>query len=84
MMNNKVTDNYADTLDVRDAVYGVVTGNCSKGVFLELKNGQQAFSYFGGLACGSKVLCSVIRRASDNWRVLVSIDSVITEAFLAA
>ena len=30
------------------------------------------------------MLCSVIRRASDNWRVLVSIDSVITEAFLAA
>ena len=51
MMNNKVTDNYADTLDVRDAVYGVVTRNCSKGVFSELENGQQAFSYFVGLAC---------------------------------
>lgn len=54
MMNNKVTDNYADSLDVRDAVYGVVTGNCSKGVFLELENGQQAFSYFGVWRVGAK------------------------------
>jgi len=84
MVDNKVIGNCDNALDVRDAVYGVVTGNCSKGVFLELENGQQAFSYFGGLACGSEVLCSVIKRASDNLRVLVSIDSVITEAFLVA
>ena len=73
-----------DSLDIRDAVYGVVTGNCSKGLFLELENGQQAFSHFGGLAPGSEVLCSVIKKATEKWRVLVSIDSVLTEAIVAA
>ena len=87
MMDNVVRENctnYDDTLDIRDVVYGVVIGNCSKGVFLELENGQKAFSYFCGLPCGSKVLCSVIKRATANWRVLVSIDSVISETVWVA
>jgi len=70
--------------NIRDVVYGVVTGGCGKGLFLTLENGEEAFSYFGGLAPGSEVLCSVMKKANENLRVLVSIDSVLNAASAVA
>lgn len=70
--------------NIRDVVYGVVTGGCSKGLFLTLENGEEAFSYFGGLVPGSEVLCSVMKKANENLRVLVSIDSVLNAPSSAA
>ena len=73
-----------DNFDIRDVLYGVVIGGCGKGLFLTLENGQEAFSRFGGLAPGSEVLCSVIKKAGENGRALVSIDSVLKAASAVA
>lgn len=72
-----------DDYNVRDGVHAVVTGGCSKGLFLRLENGQEAFASFGGLVSGTEVLCTVLKKATERWRVLVSIDSVL-ERELAA
>lgn len=68
---------------VRDGVRAVVTGGCSKGLFLRLENGQEAFASFGGLVPGTEVLCTGLKKATERWRVLVAIDSVL-ERELAA
>ena len=70
--------------NLRDGVYGVVTGGCRSGLFLDLENGQKAFAHFGGLCPGTEVLCTVLKRATDTWRVLVAIDSVLEETAAAA
>lgn len=72
-----------DDYNVQDGVHAVVTGGCSKGLFLCLENGQEAFASFGGLVLGTEVLCTVLKKATERWRVLVSIDSVL-ERELAA
>lgn len=66
-----------------EMVCGVVTGGCRSGLFVELDNGQEAFAPFGGLYLGTKVLCTVLKNATDRWRVLVAIDSVLSEAAAA-
>ena len=71
-------------LNVRDNVYGVVTGGCTRGLFLTLENGQKAFSFFGGLRPGTEVLCTIVKKATDKLDTLVSIDSIIAEAELIA
>lgn len=80
MWSNEYQD---DEFHVRDGVYGVVTGGCRSGLFVELENGQEAFAPFGGLHPGTKVLCTVLKKATEKWRVLVAIDSVLTEAAAA-
>ncbi len=60
-----------------DGCYGEVTGRCSCGSFLTLDNGQEAFAYkFVSLLPGAKVLCTVLKLATEDRRMLVSIDSV--------
>lgn len=66
-----------EVLEPRDRCYGVVTGGCSKGVFLTLEDGQEAFAYFGTLPVGTWVFCNVRRLAAENRRMLVSIDGTI-------
>ena len=80
MWSNEYPD---EEFNVRDGVCGMVTGGCKSGLFLELENGQQAFAHFGGLHPGSKVLCTVLKKATDTWRVLVTVDSVLEEAAAA-
>lgn len=60
-----------------DGCYGTVIGRCFKGAFLELDDGEQAFAYkFANLFPGTKVLCTVLRQATEGRKMLVSIDSV--------
>lgn len=80
----KSIEKFDDNFDVRDVVYGVVTGGCGKGLYLTLENGKEAFAKFGGLAPGSEVLCSVIKKANENICILVSIDSVLNAASAVA
>ena len=61
-------------INIRDGVRGTVTGGCSKGIFLALEDGQEAFAHFGGLNPGTTVLCTVLKKATEKWKVLVSID----------
>ena len=44
---------------------------------------KEAFASFGGLVPGTEVLCTVLKKATERWRVLVAIDSVL-ERELAA
>ncbi len=80
----KSIEKFDDNFNVRDVVYGVVTGGCGKGLYLTLENGTEAFANFGGLAPGSEVLCSVIKKANGNLSVLVSIDSVLNAVSMVA
>lgn len=76
--------NYEDEdYNVRDGVRAVVTGGCSKGLFLVLDNGQEAFASFGGLSPGTEVLCTVLKKSTERRRVLVSIDSVLERELVA-
>lgn len=77
MWKNKYFD---DDFCVRDGVLGVVTGRCKTGVFLLLENGQEAFASFGWLNPGTEVLCTVFKKATERWRVLVVVDAVVKEA----
>ncbi len=70
---NKFLSDY----EIRDVVMGTVTGGCSSGLFLELENGESAFAHFGALSTGTKVLCSVLKKANEKFLLLASIDSVI-------
>lgn len=61
-----------------DGCYGTVVSRCFKGAYLELDNGEKAFAYkFANLFPGTKVLCTVLKQASENRKMLVSIDSVL-------
>lgn len=51
-----------DDYSVRDGVRAVVTGGCSKGLFLRLENGQEEFAYFGGFVPGTEFLCTVLKK----------------------
>lgn len=60
--------------EVMEGCYGKVIGRCQKGTFLELDNGQEAFAYkFVSLFPGTEVLCTVLKQAVDNKKMLVSI-----------
>lgn len=72
-----------ENFNVRDGVCAIVTGCCRTGLFLELENGQEAFASFGRLELGTKVFCSVLKKATEKWRVLVSIDGIYEKALTA-
>lgn len=68
-----------------DGCYGEVTGKCRAGAFLTLDNGQEAFAYkFASLLPGTKVLCTVLKQPTEEKKMLVSIDSVVSHVPLAA
>lgn len=82
MWNDKYE--YQDSLDLKDCLYGCVTSRCKKGVFLTLENGEDAFAYFGGLNPGDRALCTVLKKPTERWRALVTIDSVEKELMPSA
>ena len=66
--------------DVFDSAYGVVLDRCRKGVFIQLDSGERAFSYkFSNLRVGTKVLCTVLKKAKGPLFMLVDVDSVCDE-----
>lgn len=76
---------YTNGYEPYDGCYGVVTDRCRTGAFLTLDNSQEAFAFkFANLVPGSKVLCTVLKPAIDEKRMLVSIDSVCGFSSLAA
>lgn len=70
-------DELSDEIEIRDGCYGEVNGACGAGVFLTLENGESAFAHFSRLPLGTKVLCTVLKKANQDWKTLVSIDSVL-------
>ena len=71
------------TVNVNDTVSGVVTCSCLGGIYIDLDNGQKAFSRFASLPQGTRVLCTVKYLATDQKRMLVEIDSYRTD-YIAA
>ena len=63
-------------LNVRDSVKAVVSCCTSKGVYLELENGESAYATFNRLPRGTHVYCTLLKMASDRWLTLVAIDAV--------
>ena len=70
------TENYNNKFDT---VIGTVIDHCSSGVFLELENGEPAFTHFCQLTRGQRVFCYIRKKATDRFRTLVEIDSIICE-----
>lgn len=62
---------------VGDSIRGIVTGNSAKGVYVDLENGQPAFTIFGPLPRGTEVFCTVLEKPTERWLTLVAIDSVL-------
>jgi len=77
MWKNEYTN---ENFNIGDGVTAVVTEKCKSGIFLQLENGQEAFARFGGLCPGTEVLCTVLKKATQTFRVLVTIDSIFTQA----
>lgn len=71
------------TYGIRDGCRAVVTGNCKKGIFLWLENDQQAFASFSGLDPGTEVLCTILKKATPEKHMLVTIDSVLRNEHVA-
>lgn len=68
-----------------DGCFGVVTERCRAGAYLQLDDGEEAFAFrFGNLFPGTKVLCTVLKEAKEEKRMLVSIDSVLEYVGFAA
>lgn len=84
-MAESTSENITAKYEPWEGCYGIVTGRCRAGAFLELDNGEEAFAFkFGNLFPGTKVLCTVKRIATEEKRTLVSIDSVIEYAAFVA
>ena len=63
---------------VWDTCEGTVEAKDSHGVYLILDNGEPAYAYSHlNLRSGDRVFCSVKRKAGQNRRKLVSIDSTL-------
>lgn len=64
-----------------DSDYAVVTGRCGKGIFLRMKQGEEAFSYqMSNLKIGTEVICTVLKMAQEGRRLRVAVDSVVAYA----
>ena len=70
-------------LDIRDCVKAIVSCSTSKGVYLELENGQSAFAIFDRIPNGTTVYCTVLKKATERWLTLVAIDSVMYDLQVA-
>lgn len=71
--------------EVLDMYHAKVIGKCRSGIYVEMENKQRAFAYnFQSLLPGSEVLCSILRKPRGEKGMLVSIDSVLSYAAIAA
>ena len=72
-MNTDITTQY----EKFDSCYGIITGYCKSGAFIELDNGQEAFAYdAASLPENTKIICTVKKPAVNGLRTLVNLDSV--------
>lgn len=73
-----IPQNRLDRYDIFDCCYGTTTDRTRVGTYLTLDNGETAFAYkFSNLLPGTKVLCTVLKLATEEKFKLVSIDSVL-------
>ena len=70
-------------LNIRDCVKATVSCSTSRGVYVELENGQSAYAVFDRLPAGTSVYCTVLKKATERWLTLVAIDSVMYDLQVA-
>jgi hypothetical protein len=63
--------------NIRDSVIATVSCSTSKGIYVELENGQTAYAAFERLPKGTAVYCTILKKSTGRWLTLVSIDSVL-------
>lgn len=71
-------------INYKDCVYGTVIGCCKNGIYIRLENGDAAYAPFGYLQKGTRVLCTLFRKAEKNKNAYVCIDTVFYDSELAA
>lgn len=81
-------------VNLRDSVPGIVKGQSRLGLYIDLniendfddrKELVPAFGYWTGrLPVGTKVMCSIRKRAREGKDILVSVDSIVYEEEMAA
>ena len=77
MLNSQMNQEKKIRYAVHDSVIGKVVYVTPKGLFLELDNGDTAYANFGPLKIGTKVYCTVRKKATgDRYYIYVTIDSV--------
>ncbi|MBR4026430.1 MAG: hypothetical protein IKJ01_02575 [Lachnospiraceae bacterium] len=59
-----------------DAYEAIVKGNNRNGVFMVMENGESAFSFYGELPIGTKVIVSILKLANERFPARVAIESV--------
>ncbi|MCI8888253.1 MAG: hypothetical protein HFG70_09240 [Hungatella sp.] len=76
-MNHNPYPLFTDEYQKGDCCYAIVTSRDSRGSYLELDNGQEAFARgVGNLPNGTKILCTIIRSALDRKRAIAKLDSI--------
>ena len=71
-------------MEKMDCLYGTVSSSCGKGLFITLDNGDSVFSYYGWLKKGTRVLCTVQKKARESLLARVSVDAVMADHISAA
>ncbi|MBR4027050.1 MAG: hypothetical protein IKJ01_05770 [Lachnospiraceae bacterium] len=59
-----------------DAYEATIKGNNRNGVFMIMENGEPAFSFYGELPIGTRVIVSIIKLANERFPARVAIESV--------
>lgn len=77
----QISKDYPKDYDRYDCCFGMIKDRTRVGAYLTLDNGETAFAYqFSNLLPGTKVLCTVLKLATDTKFKLVSIDAVLYPA----
>ncbi len=64
--------------EVYDCCYGIIKDRTKAGTYIKLDNEEIAFAYkFSSLLPGTKVLCTVLKLATETKFKLVSVDAVL-------
>ena len=60
-----------------DAAYGIVSSHDRRGAYIELDNGQMAYSFnAGNVRNNTRVICTVTKSAWDGHYCIAKLDSV--------
>ena len=63
-----------------DSIFGKVTANTSKGIWIDIGEGICGFASYSTLPIGTTLLCSIRRLDLEKEFVLLDIDSTISVA----
>lgn len=71
-------------INYKDSVFGTVIGGCKNGILICLENDAVAYAPFGYLQKGTRVLCTLYKKAQKNKNAYVCVDTVFYDNISAA